>query len=172
MTKLDIIIAPDERLNTVCKKVENINKQTFKFLKDMLDTMYISKGIGLAAPQVGRLERLIVMDCSSEKSKLSAYSLINPEIIDKSAALKEYEEGCLSLPGQYAKIKRPEKIKVSYTDESGKKIIKDFDGLEATCLQHEIDHLNGILFIDHLSKLKKKIILKRLNKYKKFKKNN
>ncbi len=169
MSKLEIIVAPDDRLNKVCKKVEKIEQNTFSFLEDMLTTMYANNGIGLAAPQVGKLSRLVVMDCSSEKSKKAPYKFINPEIIEKSENFNEFEEGCLSIPGQTAKIKRPETVKIKYINEQGVSIIKKFDGLEATCIQHEIDHLNGILFFDHLSKLKKNIILKKLIKHKKFK---
>ena len=167
MTKLKIIIAPDQLLNTICTEVKRIEKETLFFIENMVDTMYESNGIGLAAPQVGTMDRILVMDCSYDENNRKLKKIINPEVIEYSDELSEYEEGCLSLPQQFAKIERPSKVKVRYLDINGKRIEEEFGGLEATCVQHEIDHLNGKLFIDHISKLRKKLILKKLQKYKK-----
>ena len=167
MNKLEIILAPDPRLLKVSKPVPNINLETKILLDNMLDIMYESNGIGLAAPQVGILKRLIVMDCSNKNDKNKPIKFINPEILEFSEAMSEFEEGCLSLPTQFARVERPEMIVVKYVDEQGKNKKKTFYGLEATCLQHEIDHLNGKLFVDHISKLKRNRILDKLTKYKK-----
>ena len=167
MTSLKILVAPDERLNKVSTEIKKIEKETLFLIENMVETMYKNNGIGLAAPQVGELSRVLVMDCGNNEKENKLKRFINPKVINYSQELSEYEEGCLSLPNQFAKIIRPRKIQVSYLDVNGKTIIKDFQGLEATCLQHEIDHLNGKLFIDHISKLRKNIILKKLKKYKK-----
>ena len=167
MTKLKIVIAPDQRLNTICSEVKRIEKGTLFFIENMVETMYESNGIGLAAPQVGIMDRILVMDCSYEENDRRLKKIINPEIIKYSDELSEHEEGCLSLPQQFAKIERPSIVKVRYLDVNGDKCEEEFEGLESTCLQHEIDHLNGKLFIDHISKLRKKLILKKLQKYKK-----
>ena len=167
MTSLKILVAPDDRLNKVSTKIKKIEKETLFLIENMVETMYKNNGIGLAAPQVGELSRVLVMDCGSNEKEDKLMRFINPKVINYSQEVSEYEEGCLSLPNQFAKIIRPSKIKVSYLDLNGETIIKEFQGLEATCLQHEIDHLNGKLFIDHISKLRKNIILKKLKKYKK-----
>ena len=167
MTRLQIIIAPDPRLLQISKPIKEITQEVKIFLDKMLHTMYESNGIGLAAPQVGVLSRLIVMDCSDKNNKKKPFKFINPEILEFSNDIAEFEEGCLSLPTQFAKVDRPESILVRFKDETGKKIRKRFYGIEATCLQHEIDHLNGKLFVDHISKLKKNRILNKLQKYKK-----
>ena len=167
MSNLNIIIAPDQRLLEVSKPVKDINREVKLLLEDMLETMYKNNGIGLAAPQIGILKRLIVMDCSNQNKKASPLKFVNPEILKTSSDKSEYEEGCLSLPTQFAKVERPSYIEVTYQDENGKKMNKNFSGLEATCLQHEIDHLNGKLFVDHVSRLKKNRILKKLEKIKK-----
>ncbi len=167
MNKLKLIIAPDYRLNQVSKKVEFVDQNISNILEQMLEVMYDSKGIGLAAPQVGILKRIIVMDCSLENEQKKAFRFINPKIVKLSDSVSEYEEGCLSLPTQSAKVIRPSEVQVEYTNEKGKQIVKVFKDLEATCLQHEIDHLNGKLFVDHISKLRKNLILKKLKKYKK-----
>ena len=169
MTRLKIIIAPDPRLLQISKPIKEITQEVKIFLDKMLHTMYDSNGIGLAAPQVGVLSRLIVMDCSDKNNKKKSFKFINPEILEFSNDIVEFEEGCLSLPTQFAKVDRPESILVRFKDETGKKIQKRFYGIEATCLQHEIDHLNGKLFVDHISKLKKNRIIKKLEKIKKTK---
>ena len=167
MSSLQIIIAPDPRLLEISRPVSEINKKIKTLLDDMLETMYKSNGIGLAATQVGILSRLIVMDCSEKNNKKKPLKFINPEMLEISSDKSEFEEGCLSLPTQFAKVERPEVIFVQYKDENGKNNKKRFFGIEATCLQHEIDHLNGKLFIDHISKLKSNRILQKLQKYKK-----
>ncbi len=172
MNKLKIIVAPDTRLNQISENVISIDKDIKLTLDKMLECMYESSGIGLAAPQVGILKRLVVVDCSDEKNKKRPLKLINPEIVKVSNRLAEFEEGCLSLPTQFALVKRPEQVKINFIDEAGKACTNTFEGLEATCIQHEIDHLNGKLFVDHISKLKKSIILKKLQKYKKKNQNN
>ena len=166
MSDLKIIIAPDPRLLKVSQQVEDVDKSVKILLDDMLETMYKSKGIGLAAPQVGVLKRLVVMDCSEKDKKREPFKFVNPEILDFSSEKIEFEEGCLSLPTQFSKVKRPIKIQVQYKDENGIKTQKNFSGIEAICLQHEIDHLNGKLFVDHISKLKKNRIIKKLEKIK------
>ena len=169
MSNLKIIIAPDPRLLQVSEPITVINNEVKDLLEDMIETMYKSNGIGLAAPQVGVLKRLVVMDCSEQNTQKKPLKFINPEILSLSSEKSEFEEGCLSLPTQYAKVERPSNIEVKYEDENGKKIKKNFSGIEATCLQHEIDHLDGKLFVDHISKLKKNRIIKKLEKIKKTK---
>ncbi len=164
---MKIIVAPDIRLNQFSKKVKDIDKEIINTLEKMLDCMYASNGIGLAAPQVGILKRLIVIDCSENKNQNKALKFINPEIIELSNNKVEFEEGCLSLPKQFAKISRPDEVKIKYRDVKGAPREEIFKGIEATCIQHEIDHLNGKLFVDHVSKLKKNIIIKKLIKLKK-----
>ena len=136
-------------------------------MDDMLETMYAAPGIGLAAIQIGILKRLVVIDISKEKEKRKPIFLVNPEIIYRSKETSVYEEGCLSLPGQFAEVERPAECSVKYIDYFGKDKELKANGLLATCIQHEIDHLNGILFIDYLSKLKKDMIIKKLVKHKK-----
>ena len=163
---MEIIIAPDSRLNQVSKKVEIFDNTVISILNQMLECMYNNKGIGLAAPQVGILKRLVVVDCSDKNNIKKPIKLINPEIIKSSSEISEFEEGCLSLPTQYAKVKRPAEIIVKFQNIEGIFCQESFSGIEATCIQHEIDHLDGKLFVDHVSKLKKKIIIKKLIKFK------
>ena len=164
---MQIIIAPDSRLNQISRKVEIIDDSIISILDQMLKCMYQNNGIGLAAPQVGILKRLVVIDCSDNKDIKKPLKLINPEITELSKNISEFEEGCLSLPSQYAKVVRPSKITLKYTNIEGLICESIFSGLEATCIQHEIDHLDGKLFVDHISKLKKNIIIKKLKKLKK-----
>ena len=164
---MQIIIAPDSRLNQISEKVEIIDDSIISILDQMLKCMYQNNGIGLAAPQVGILKRLVVIDCSDNKDIKKPLKLINPEITELSKNISEFEEGCLSLPSQYAKVIRPSKITLKYTNTEGLICENNFSGLEATCIQHEIDHLDGKLFVDHISKLKKNIIIKKLKKFKK-----
>ena len=164
---MQIIVAPDSRLNQISKKVEIIDDSITSTLDQMLECMYQNNGIGLAAPQVGILKRLIVIDCSDNKDIKKPLKLINPEIIKLSKNISEFEEGCLSLPSQYAKVIRPSEITLKYKNTKGMICESEFSGLEATCIQHEIDHLDGKLFVDHISKLKKNIIIKKLKKLKK-----
>jgi peptide deformylase len=167
MSKKKIVIEPDPILRKKSVNLEKVDDELRCLLDDMLDTMYSAPGIGLAAVQVGILKRLIVIDISKEKDKKNPLFLINPEIISKSKKTSIYEEGCLSLPGHFAEIERPAECHVKYIDYSGKEKEIKANGLLSTCIQHEVDHLNGILFIDYLSKLKKDMILKKLIKHKK-----
>ena len=164
---MQIIVAPDIRLNQISKKVEIIDDSIISTLNQMLECMYQNNGIGLAAPQVGILKRLVVIDCSENKDIKKPLKLINPEITKLSKDISEFEEGCLSLPSQYAKVTRSSEIVLKYKNIKGMICENKFSGLEATCIQHEIDHLNGKLFVDHISKLKKNIIIKKLKKLKK-----
>ena len=163
---MEIIVAPDNRLNQVSKKVEIVDNTVISILNQMLECMYKNNGIGLAAPQVGILKRLVVVDCSEKNNIKKPLKLINPEIIQSSLEVAEFEEGCLSLPTQYAKVKRPAEIIVKFQNTEGLFCEESFSGIEATCIQHEIDHLDGKLFVDHVSKLKKSIIIKKLIKLK------
>jgi len=167
MSQRKIIIEPDPILRKKRENLEKVDNELRLLLDDLLETMYSAPGIGLAAVQVGILKRLIVIDISKDKEKKNPIFLINPEIISKSKNTSIYEEGCLSLPGHFAEIERPEECKIKYIDYDGKKKEMKANGLLATCIQHEIDHLNGILFIDYLSKLKKDMIIKKLVKHKK-----
>ena len=166
MSKKKILIEPDPILRKKCEPLENVDDDVRKLMNDMLETMYKAPGIGLAAIQVGILKRIVVIDVSKEEKK-SPLFLVNPEIIYKSKNTAVYEEGCLSLPGQFAEIERPAECHIEYIDYDGKEKKLETKGLLATCIQHEIDHLNGILFIDYLSKLKKDMIIKKLVKHKK-----
>jgi peptide deformylase len=167
MSQRKIVIEPDPILRKKSEKLEKVDNELRLLLDDMLETMYAAPGIGLAAVQVGILKRLIVIDISKDKEKKNPIFLINPEIIFKSKKTSIYEEGCLSLPGYFAEIERPEECHIKYIDYDGKKKEMKANGLLATCIQHEIDHLNGKLFIDYLSKLKKDMIIKKLVKHKK-----
>ena len=162
-----ILTEPDPILRKKCEPLEKVDSDTKKLMDDMLETMYAAPGIGLAAVQVGILKRLVVIDISKGEEKKKPIFLINPQIIHKSEKTSVYEEGCLSLPGQFAEIERPAKCTIKYIDYNGKEKDLKADGLLATCIQHEVDHLNGILFIDYLSKLKKDMIIKKLVKQKK-----
>ncbi len=165
--KRKILIEPDPILRKKCEPIEKVNDDIRNLMKDMLQTMYDAPGIGLAAVQIGVLKRLVVIDISKEEKKRDPLFLINPEILSKSENTSVYEEGCLSLPGQFAEIERPAKCLLKYVDLNGKEKKLKADGLLSTCIQHEVDHLNGILFIDYLSKLKKDMIIKKLVKHKK-----
>ncbi len=167
MTNKKIVIEPDPILRKKSSHLEKVDNEIRKLLDDMLETMYSAPGIGLAAVQVGILKRLIVIDISKEKDSKKPLFLINPEIIFKSKKTSIHEEGCLSIPGYFAEIERPAECHIKFLDYFGKKKELKADGLLATCIQHEIDHLNGILFIDYLSKLKKDMIIKKLVKNKK-----
>ena len=165
MTVKTIITEPNKLLRQISKPVESVGKQEQQLMKDMLDTMYDANGIGLAAIQIGIPKRIIVMDIGKEKKKEPRY-FVNPVIMNKDTIRNTHEEGCLSVPGQFAEIDRPSKCEVEYLDYNGKKQLLKTDGLLATCIQHEMDHLEGILFIDYLSKLKRSIIIKKLSKLK------
>ena len=167
MSLRKIIIEPDPVLRKKSEMLETVDDELRALLDDMLETMYAAPGIGLAAVQVGILKRLIVIDISKDKEKKNPLFLINPEIISLSKKTSVYEEGCLSLPGHFAEIERPAECKIKFIDYNGKENELKATGLLATCIQHEVDHLNGVLFIDYLSKLKKDMILKKLTKHKK-----
>tara|TARA_B110001452_G_scaffold230788_1_gene207357 strand:+ start:281 stop:805 length:525 start_codon:yes stop_codon:yes gene_type:complete len=167
MTIRKILTEPDPFLRHKSEKVDQVNDEIRTLMDDMLETMYNAPGIGLAAIQIGILKRVIVIDLSRDDEKKSPMYFVNPEIITNSNNNIAYEEGCLSVPGQFAEINRPDKCKVKYLDYDGKEKILEAQGLLATCIQHEMDHLEGILFIDYLSKLKKGMIIKKLSKHKK-----
>lgn len=168
MALLPIITAPDPRLKLIAKPVEKVDDAVRQFLDDMLETMYAANGVGLAATQVGDLRRMLVMDVAQKEGTREPRIFINPEIIWESDDENVYLEGCLSLPGQFAEVTRPKKVKVKFIDYDGKNQEIEADELFATCIQHEIDHLNGIVFVDHISPVKKDIILRKLKKEKKF----
>ena len=162
-----IITAPDPRLKKKSRAVETVDAETRQLMDDMLETMYAAPGIGLAAPQVGALKRVIVLDIDREDVRTGPLFMANPEVIEASDEDATYEEGCLSLPEHYADVVRPAKVTVRYLDRDGKKQEMACEGLLATCLQHEIDHLDGILFVDHISSLKRNMILRKLLKARK-----
>ena len=166
MPQRKIVIEPDPILRKESAPIEKVDNDLRKLLDDMLETMYAAPGIGLAAVQIGILKRLIVIDISKDKEKKNPLFLINPEIVSKSKNTSIYEEGCLSVPNFFAEVNRPKECHVEYLDYEGKKKILKAKGLLATCIQHEMDHLEGILFIDYLSKLKKTMIVKKLSKQK------
>ncbi|NVK20108.1 MAG: peptide deformylase [Methylocystaceae bacterium] len=167
MAILPILTAPDPVLKKKAEHVEEVTDEIRALLDDMVETMYDAPGIGLAAPQVGVLKRIIVIDVTQEGEEPFAYKMINPEVIWESEELSLYEEGCLSVPESFSEVERPSVVKVTYTDEHGLAHEIEADGLLATCVQHEIDHLNGTLFIDHISRIKRSIIMRKLNKMKK-----
>ena len=166
MTIRKILTEPDPFLRQKSSEVEQVTDETRKLMDDMLETMYDAPGIGLAAIQIGVPKRVIVIDLSRDEKKNPLY-FVNPKIIKKSDTDSTYEEGCLSVPGQFAEVDRPDKCHVIFLDYNGKKQELKAEGLLATCIQHEMDHLEGILFIDYLSKLKKNLIVKKLSKQKK-----
>ena len=159
-----LIILPDPVLRQVSNPVERVDDAVRKLASDMLDTMYDAPGIGLAAIQVGEPLRLLVIDLAKEGEEPAPHVFINPEIVATSDARAVYEEGCLSIPDYYAEVERPASVRVKYLDRDGKLQEIEAEGLMATCLQHEIDHLNGVLFIDHISKLKRDMVVKKFKK--------
>ena len=161
-----IITEPNKILRQVSNPVEHVRKEEQKLMDDMLETMYAAPGIGLAAIQIGIPKRVIIMDIYREKEKKNPLYFVNPEIVWKANENLTYEEGCLSVPNQFAEIDRPKECHVKYLDYYGEPQLLKAQGLLATCIQHEIDHLEGILFIDYLSKLKKTMIIKKLSKQK------
>ncbi|KZD01983.1 MULTISPECIES: peptide deformylase [unclassified Thalassospira] len=170
MALREILIVPDPRLKKECEPVTEVNDEIKTLLNDMLETMYAAPGIGLAAPQIGVMKRVVVMDVSDDKDKPEPLKLINPEIIWESEETSIYQEGCLSIPEQYADVERPAEVGMRYMDENGETHEIEADGLLATCIQHEIDHLDGVLFTDYLSALKRNMILKKVQKLQKTKK--
>ena len=166
MSVKSILIEPNKLLRQISETVEKVGDEERKLMDDMLDTMYAAPGIGLAAIQIGVPKRIIVMDISRDENKKEPRYFVNPVIKNKNSDNATYEEGCLSVPDQFAEIERPNGCEVEYLDYEGKKQFLKADGLLATCIQHEMDHLEGILFIDYLSKLKKTMIIKKLSKNK------
>ncbi len=166
MTIRSILTEPNKILRQVSKPVESVKKEEQKLMDDMLETMYNANGIGLAAIQIGIPKRIIVMDISRNEEEKKPMYFVNPVIDNKDKENITYEEGCLSVPNYFAEVDRPKKCRVQYLDYNGEKKALVADGLLATCIQHEMDHLEGILFIDYLSKLKKTMIVKKLSKQK------
>ena len=166
MTVKTILTEPNKLLRQVSRRVDKVGKEERVLMDDMLDTMYDAPGIGLAAIQIGVPKRIIVMDISRDEDKKEPRFFVNPVIKNRNEEKAKYEEGCLSVPDQFAEIERPNTCEVEYLDYNGKKQLLKADGLLATCIQHEMDHLEGILFIDYLSKLKKSMIIKKLSKIK------
>lgn len=181
MTVLPIVVAPDPLLKMTSEPVKEITPEIKRLLDDMLDTMYASNGIGLSAVQVGVLKRVIVVDTEWESPRYRTegeprtdekpkpgkpMKMINPEIVEESPEDNRYNEGCLSFPGQYSEVTRPKSIRIQYLDETGKQHELAADGLLATCIQHEIDHMNGVVFVDHISTLKRDMILRKMKKAK------
>ena len=166
MTVKNILKEPDKILRQVSLSVEKVGKEEQSLMDDMLETMYEAKGIGLAAIQIGVPKRIIVMDISNKDNEKKPMYFVNPLIKNKNSNFSTYEEGCLSVPNQFAEVDRPSSCEVEYLDYNGNKKILKASGLLATCIQHEMDHLEGILFIDYLSKLKKSMIIKKLSKQK------
>ena len=166
MTVKRILTEPNKLLRQISKSVDKVGKNEQKLMDDMVETMYAANGIGLAAIQIGFPKRIIVMDISKDQTNKNPMYFVNPIILNKATEQSTYEEGCLSVPDQFAEIDRPNKCEVEYLDYNGKKKLLKADGLLATCIQHEMDHLEGILFIDYLSKLKKSMIVKKLTKQK------
>ena len=159
-----ILTEPHKILRQVSKSVEKVGQAERQLMDDMLDTMYHANGIGLAAIQIGVPKRIIVMDLSKKEEEKKPMYFVNPVIKNKNQNFSRYEEGCLSVPNQFAEVERPKTCEVEYLDYDGEKKIIKAEGLLATCIQHEMDHLQGILFIDYLSKLKKSMIIKKLSK--------
>ena len=166
MTIKTILTEPNKLLRQISKPVQNVGSEERKLMDDMLETMYAANGIGLAAIQIGVPKRIIVMDISKNENQKEPRYFVNPVIKNKDSLKSTYEEGCLSVPNQFAEIDRPKNCDVEYLDYNGEKKILKAEGLLATCIQHEMDHLEGILFIDYLSKLKKSMIIKKLSKSK------
>ncbi|WP_313196723.1 peptide deformylase [Shinella zoogloeoides] len=164
MTIKPLIILPDPILRQVSRPIETVDGEVKKLADDMLETMYDAPGIGLAAIQIGVARRMLVLDVSKDGEDKKPLVFINPEIVTSSDARSVYEEGCLSIPDYYAEVERPASITVRHLDREGKEQVTEAEGLLATCLQHEIDHLNGVLFIDHISKLKREMVIRKFTK--------
>ena len=177
MATLPIYVVPHPVLKRVADAVSNVTDDHRRLVENMLDTMYAAPGIGLAAPQIGESMRILVLDVDQprsenedeelpvEKRRGKPHVFINPEVLWSSEEMNVYDEGCLSIPGQYAEVERPKIVRVKALDQNGKHFEVEADGLFATCLQHEIDHLNGVLFTDHLSSLKRDMVMRKLKKF-------
>ncbi|MBX5165893.1 MULTISPECIES: peptide deformylase [unclassified Rhizobium] len=164
MTIKPLIILPDPVLRQISKPIERVDADLQRLADDMLETMYDAPGIGLAAVQIGVPRRMLVIDIAREGEEKQPQVFINPEIVTSSDERSVYEEGCLSIPDYYAEVERPAVVSVKYLDRNGKEQTVEADGLLATCLQHEIDHLNGVLFIDYISRLKREMVIKKFTK--------
>ena len=160
----EIIILPDKQLRLVSTPIEKVTSEVRKLADDMLETMYEAPGIGLAGIQIAVPQRIVTMDLAKKDDQPQPRVFINPEILWSSEEISSYEEGCLSIPEYYEQVERPAKVRVRYTDLDGKVHEEEADGLFATCIQHEIDHLNGVLFVDYLSRLKRERVLKKFTK--------
>ncbi|WP_259781492.1 peptide deformylase [Aestuariispira ectoiniformans] len=169
MAVLPILVAPNPVLKKKAEPVEKVDAEIVQLMNDMLDTMYDAPGIGLAAPQVGVSKRILVMDVSRDDEEAKPLRMANPEVIWESEELMTYEEGCLSFPEQYAEVDRPAQVKVRFLDENNETREIEADGLLATCVQHEIDHLDGVVFVDHISTVKRGMIMRKLKKLQKLK---
>ena len=172
MAVLPIVEVPDPRLRAISTPVASVDDTTRALVADMIDTMYDANGIGLAAIQIGVAQRVLVIDLQEQEGEdgkpvRAPHAYINPEILSVSDELSVYNEGCLSIPEQYAEVARPARCRVRWLDEQGAGHEEDLEGLLATCMQHEIDHLNGVLFIDHISRLKRDMVMKKLTKLRK-----
>lgn len=167
MTVRPILTAPDPRLQAVSTDVETVDEGLRTLIADMIDTMYAAEGIGLAAIQIGVAKRVLVIDIDQKDGAKNPRAFINPKIVWASDEMATFEEGCLSVPEIWDEVERPARIRAEYLDQDGAKQVLEADGLLATCLQHEMDHLNGVLFIDHLSRLKRSMAVKKLTKAKK-----
>lgn len=161
---LKLRIIPDPVLRKLAAPITAMDKGTSRFMQEMLDTMYESHGVGLAAPQVGDLRRVIVMDTAEKQSPAHALLMANPEILWKSEETFTYNEGCLSIPGQYAEITRPKRVRVGFIDIKGARQEVELEDLASSCVQHEIDHLNGVLFFDYISKMKRDMMIRKVEK--------
>jgi peptide deformylase len=159
-----LLILPDPKLRLVSEPVPAVTDEIRALARDMLDTMYDAPGVGLAAIQIGEAKRVITMDVSKDENERRPMVLINPEIVWRSEEKRTYEEGCLSIPEYYEEVERPDRVRFRYTNLDGQTVEQDAEGLMATCVQHEIDHLNGVLFIDHLSKLKRDRVVTKFRK--------
>ena len=167
MTVRPILTAPDPRLQAVSTDVETVDDEIRRLIDDMADSMYAADGIGLAAIQIGVAKRVLVIDLDQKDGKRNPRAFINPKITWASEEMAVFEEGCLSVPEIWDDVERPARIRAEYLDENGEKQLLEADGMLATCLQHEMDHLNGVLFIDHLSRLKRSMAIRKLTKAKK-----
>ena len=165
MTVRDILILPDKRLRLVSKPVAKIDAATKRLVEEMFETMYDAPGIGLAAIQIGEPRRIVTMDLAKKDEPKEPQVFINPEVVEESGEKNIHEEGCLSIPEYYEEVERPAAVKIRYLDLDGKQHEIEANGLLATCIQHEIDHLNGILFVDHLSTLKRDMLLRKVRKW-------
>jgi peptide deformylase len=164
MAKREILVLPDARLRAIAEPIVKVDAEIKKLAKDMLDTMYDAPGIGLAAPQIGEMKRIVVMDLAKEDEKPDPIVMINPEILKYSDETITTEEGCLSIPEIYYDVERPAEITVKYTDLDGKEVERDAKDRLAICIQHELDHLDGVLYIDYLSRLKRDRVIKKFQK--------